>query len=253
MRFLTRPYLALMICCASLFAIPLFAWGIHWSWNANDQSALLWWFYLLTQTVSKPFGFITSALMLFVLIYTLNIRRGEWLKFALVMLLPVIVGQVAVSEIKKTNQEPRPYVVWLSQTDTEIDRHFYQDAPVQRQQLITQRLVNNTQIPDWQKQHWLQQVDPAFPSGHTIFAATWALMAVALLVARGRWLLASVVVIWAYGVIISRLALGMHWPGDLFTSIMIALYLSLPAVWWWLRWRSAGLNASATAGPSSRR
>ena len=127
MRFLTRPYLALMICCASLFAIPLFAWGIHWSWNAKDQSALLWWFYLLTQTVSKPFGFITSALMLFVLIYTLNIRRGEWLKVAQVMLLPVIVGQVAVSASKKSNQETRPYEVWLSQMDTEIARHSSQE------------------------------------------------------------------------------------------------------------------------------
>lgn len=238
MRFLRNPYIALAICCALFFSIPLFAWGVHWSWNANDQSSLLVWFYLLTQTVSRPFGIITSGILLFVLMYALNIRKGEWLKFMLVVLLPVIVGQLAVSEIKKTNQEPRPFVVWLSQTDSEIDRHFFQVNAAQRQQLITQHLANNRQIPDWQKQHWLQQVDSAFPSGHTVFAATWGLLAAALLMARRRWLLASVIVLWASGVIVSRLALGMHWPGDLFTSIMIALYLSLPALWWWLRPRA---------------
>lgn len=240
-RFLRNPYIVLALCCALFFAIPLCAWGMNWTWNANDQSRFLIGFYYLTQTVSRPYGIVTSGLLLFVLIYTLKIRKEEWLKFSLILLLPVIMGQLVVGELKKTNHEPRPYVVWLSQTDSEIDRHFYLVDPAQRQQLILQRLANDSQIPDWQKQHWLNQVDSAFPSGHTVFAATWALLAVALLAARGKRLLAVVITVWAFGVITSRLALGMHWPGDLFTSIMIALYLSLPALWWWLRKRSPGI------------
>ncbi len=232
MQLLRKPLFLLLLISGMLFCIPLLAWVLHWQWHANAQSSLLWGFYLFTQTVSRPFGYITSLVLLIMMFYSLGIPRIQWGKFALALLLPVIIGQLAINVIKQHNQEPRPYVVWLSQTDRQADQHFYQLDVAQRQQLIKRDLASNGAIPAWQQQHWLAQTDPAFPSGHTIFAATWALMAVSLLLARGKWLLSTVIVLWAAGVIISRLALGMHWPGDVFVSIMLALYLSMPSVYW---------------------
>lgn len=234
-RIIRNPYLLLIVCCAVLLGIPLTAWMLHWNWNASQQSAGLFGFYLLTQTVSRPYGMIIAALLVGALIYALRIRKAEWFKYAVVLLLPIILGQLAVNMIKRTTPEPRPYIVWLSQTDSEIDRHFYQVDSAERQAMLNKRLESISVIPQWQKQHWLNQTDSAFPSGHTVFAATWALMAVSLLLARGKRLLATIIMLWAMGVIISRLLLGMHWPGDLFTSIMIAFYLSLPAVYFLCR------------------
>ncbi|MRT42976.1 phosphatase PAP2 family protein [Enterobacteriaceae bacterium RIT702] len=230
-RIISNPYLLLIACCAVLFCIPLSTWVLHWNWNASQQSAGLFGFYLLTQTVSRPYGMITAALLVGALIYALRIRKAEWFKYAVVLLLPIILGQLAVNVIKRTTPEPRPYIVWLSQTDNEIDRHFYQVDSAKRQAMLSKRLESISVIPQWEKQHWLKQTDSAFPSGHTVFAATWAMMAVSLLLARGKRLLATIIMLWAMGVMISRLLLGMHWPGDLFTSIMIAFYLSLPAVY----------------------
>lgn len=67
----------------------------------------------------------------------------------------------------------------------------------------------------------------AFPSGHTIFAATWLMLVVGFVhLLSVRSLTAKVLVsftsLWAVFMLISRLRFGMHYPIDLFISTLIA-------------------------------
>lgn len=214
-----------------LLIIPAVAWVIHWRWNADSQWSFLWLFYLLTQTVTRPYGILTSLIILSALLWALNIARRDVLRVALIVILPVIIGQFAVGQIKQLTQEPRPYVVWLKQREPQLMQRFYQVDRDKRGQLIATALAQDTRIAGWQKQHWQTQTDYAFPSGHTVFAATWALMVAAIMFSRRRVLLPALVMIWAAGVVASRLLLGVHWPGDLVVSLLMAFGLSLPAAY----------------------
>lgn len=64
----------------------------------------------------------------------------------------------------------------------------------------------------------------AFPSGHTMFAASWALLGVGLLWPRRRTLTIAILLVWATGVMGSRMLLGMHWPRDLVVATLIRGY-----------------------------
>ena len=65
----------------------------------------------------------------------------------------------------------------------------------------------------------------AFPSGHTMFAASWALLGVGLLWPRRRTLTIAILLVWATGVMGSRMLLGMHWPRDLVVATLISWVL----------------------------
>lgn len=78
--------------------------------------------------------------------------------------------------------------------------------------------------------HWAKESTWSFPSGHSIFAAAWALLGVGVLWPRKRFLAAFILTAWAAGVLVSRLFLGMHWPVDLLASIGLAFILTRPSV-----------------------
>jgi phosphatidylglycerophosphatase B len=96
---------------------------------------------------------------------------------------------------------------------------------------VRNALINNTQLPDWLKQHWEFETGYAFPSGHTMFAASWALLGIGLLWPRRRIVTVVILVAWAVGVMGSRLVLGMHWPQDLITATAISWALVTLATW----------------------
>ena len=64
-----------------------------------------------------------------------------------------------------------------------------------------------------------------------MFAASWALLAVGLLWPRRRTLTIVFLLIWATGVMGSRLLLGMHWPRDLVVATLISWLLVTLATW----------------------
>ena len=54
-----------------------------------------------------------------------------------------------------------------------------------------------------------------------MFAASWALLGVGLLWPRRRTLTIAILLVWATGVMGSRMLLGMHWPRDLVVATLI--------------------------------
>ncbi|MDA4825234.1 phosphatase PAP2 family protein, partial [Enterobacter kobei] len=50
------------------------------------------------------------------------------------------------------------------------------------------QLAEQQDIPTFLRKHWQKETGFAFPSGHTMFAASWALLGVGLLWPRRRTL-----------------------------------------------------------------
>ena len=53
---------------------------------------------------------------------------------------------------------------------------------------MKEQLAEEKNIPQYLRSHWQKETGFAFPSGHTMFAASWALLAVGLLWPRRRTL-----------------------------------------------------------------
>lgn len=64
-----------------------------------------------------------------------------------------------------------------------------------------------------------------------MFAASWALLGIGLLWPRRRTVTIVVLLVWATGVMGSRLLLGMHWPRDLVVATLISWLLITCATW----------------------
>lgn len=225
-----KIFIGMGICLAVLLAVPGIAWMTGWQWNPDAPSRLLTFFYFLTQTVSNPFGIITALFLLGALLWRLKPAKTLVWRCALLIIAPILLGQVSVGVLKRAVQEPRPFVAWLSHNQPAEIHRFYSLDTSQRSRMVLDGLKDHTAIPVWQKAHWAEQASYSFPSGHSIFAAAWAMLGVGLLWPRRRFIGATVLIAWAAGVLASRLLLGMHWPVDLLGSIGLALILTYPSI-----------------------
>ena len=135
-------------------------------------------------------------------------------------------------------KEPRPYVLVLEQKRGIKPETCYLQHRKQRSQLVNEAVADNTQLPGWLKRHWAFETGFSFPSGHTMFAASWALLGVGLLWPRRRYVTIVLLLSWATLVMGSRLVLGMHWPQDLIVSTLLSwLFITLAT---WLAQRFCG-------------
>ena len=143
----------------------------------------------------------------------------------------ILMGQGVKSWIKDKVQEPRPFVIWLEKTHHIPVDEFYTLKRAERGNLVKEQLAEEKNIPQYLRSHWQKETGFAFPSGHTMFAASWALLAVGLLWPRRRTLTIAILLVWATGVMGSRLLLGMHWPRDLVVATLISWALVAVATW----------------------
>jgi phosphatidylglycerophosphatase B len=54
---------------------------------------------------------------------------------------------------------------------------FYALKRKERAKLVHEQLAQAQDIPPFLRKHWQKETGFAFPSGHTMFAASWALLA----------------------------------------------------------------------------
>ena len=64
---------------------------------------------------------------------------------------------------------------------------------------MKEQLAEEKNIPQYLRSHWQKETGFAFPSGHTMFAASWALLAVGLLWPRRRTLTIAILLVWGNG------------------------------------------------------
>ena len=214
-----------------LLIMPVTVWVSGWNWQPGHN---VWWLktlYWITETVTQPWGIITHVALCVWFLWCLRFRLKAAIMLFAILAAAILVGQGMKSWVKDRVQEPRPFVVWLEKTHHIPVDEFYTLNRKDRGHLVKEQLVEQQDIPTFLRKHWQKETGFAFPSGHTMFAASWALLAVGLLWPRRRTLTIVFLLIWATGVMGSRLLLGMHWPRDLVVATLISWLLVTLATW----------------------
>ncbi|KQN55780.1 phosphatidylglycerophosphatase B [Erwinia sp. Leaf53] len=214
-----------------LLLLPLAVMVSGWRWQPVEMGLghqILFWF---TETVTRPWGTLTSAILCGWFLWCLRFRLKPAVFLLAIIVGAILLGQYTKGVIKEQVREPRPYVLWLEQQRGVNPETFYQQHRKQRSQLVSEAVAEDKQLPGWLKRHWAFETGFAFPSGHTMFAASWALLGVGLLWPRRRYVTIIVLLVWASLVMGSRLALGMHWPRDLIVATLFSWLFVTLATW----------------------
>ncbi|MBM0492166.1 phosphatase PAP2 family protein [Aeromonas jandaei] len=197
------------------------------------QSGWLWWPYALTRMVDIPGIGISAALLLLLTRQKLHLDRSSLLALAGALLVLLAGDWLIKSIIKHLTEEPRPYLLWLeSQSLIPAIKSFYAASTDVRSEQVhaaSQLLA----LPQWLGNHWQKEVNYAFPSGHSIAAMSLAQFFGLIWLARAPacvWLLP----LWALGIGLSRMVIGMHWPTDVLASAILGSITALLAARWWL-------------------
>lgn len=213
-----------------LLIMPLAVWLSGWQWQPGGNETLLRIVYFVSQSAN-----VYGAIFLGVLL-TVLLRARPALVLLGILFATVSVGMGVKSLLKEQVREARPYVVWLEETQQITPEQFYEMKRHQRSDWVKTYLAQETRIPAWLRAHWAKETGYAFPSGHSMFAACWALLACVLLWPARRYIALAMIMLWAVGVMGSRLLLGMHWPQDLAMSVLIAAMIVVPGCWLIRRW-----------------
>lgn len=159
---------------ALLLIMPLAVWVSGWQWQPGHQ---VWWLktlFWITETVTKPWGVITHVILCGWFLWCLRFRLRAAIMLFAILGGAIIVGQGVKSWVKERVQEPRPFVVWLEKTHHIPVDEFYTLKRTERGHLVKEQLAGQQNIPVFLRQHWQKETGFAFPSGHTMFAASWA-------------------------------------------------------------------------------
>lgn len=213
---------------AIFLVIPLVIIAINWHWQPESLNNTSKFFFVITETASFPWAIITSFVLFILFCLLLNIKTTKKIVLIGILLVgAILTGQMIKAVIKSQTAESRPYVLWMNKQYQLSDDKFYSLAKLEKKQLIDQLLTNSNMIPTWLRQHWQNETGYSFPSGHTLFAVTWAFLAVTLLGFKRHYIVVYMLIIWALLIEISRLCLGMHSPIDLLCGILVAWIISL--------------------------
>lgn len=218
-----------------MLLIPVITWLANWHWSIAiyyPDFGVDYLLFLLTETGSTPYAFITSTVFILVLVrFTRQYYSPILVIF--VCVLSITLTQAIKSSMKSTFKEPRPFVSALFPNKTD---EFYQLPRKQRSNLVLAQSENKTHFVTT---HHAKEVGYSFPSGHTIFAVSWLLLFVGFCVnipSQGVIFLQIFATIWAALMLVSRLRLGMHYPIDLFASTLIAWGIHLIIFLWIVPW-----------------
>lgn len=214
-----------------LLIMPVTVWLSAWTWQPGHGS---WWLkslFWVTETVTQPWGIITHVVLCGWFLWCLRFRLKAALMLFAILSAAILAGQGVKSWVKEQVQEPRPFVIWLEKKHNIPVHEFYRLKRKDRSHLVKEQLAEQQDIPEFVRKHWQKETGFAFPSGHTMFAVSWGLLAVGLLWPRRRTLTIAILLVWATGVMGSRLLLGMHWPRDLVVATLISWLLVILACW----------------------
>lgn len=214
-----------------LLIMPAAVWISGWQWQPGTNSGWLKALYWITETVTQPWGIITHTLLCGWFLWCLRFRLRAAIMLFAILAGVILIGQGLKSWVKDQVQEPRPFVVWLEKTHHVPVNDFYNLKRKERGELVKEQLTEQQAVPTFLRKHWQKETGFAFPSGHTMFAASWALLGVGLLWPRRRTITIAVLLVWATGVMGSRLLLGMHWPRDLVVATLMSWLLITCATW----------------------
>lgn len=220
----------LLATTALLLTVPLVFWLTGWRWQTTTPGNYP--LYLITQTAGK-YGILPISAGLYALLWWTH-RRGEARTLLLVALLAIGSTQVAKILIKPLIAEPRPYIVAMADAEPSRIHAFYALPRSERRAYVTHYYANSA-TPSYLTAHRASETGYSFPSGHSLFAASWALLFAGIIgyANRRRRFVSTTVTLWAMLVMASRVTLGLHYPIDLAGAILIACTIILPLLYAW--------------------
>lgn len=163
---------------AILLIMPLAVWVSGWVWQPGQNATWLKTLYWVTETVTQPWGIITHVILCGWFLWCLRFRLRAALMLFAILGGAIVIGQGVKSWVKDHVQEPRPFVVWLEKAHHVPVDEFYNLKRKDRGALVKEQLSEQEDIPKFLRKHWQKETGFAFPSGHTMFAASWALLGV---------------------------------------------------------------------------
>ncbi|PPI88156.1 phosphatidylglycerophosphatase B [Candidatus Pantoea edessiphila] len=208
-----------------LSIMPLTFWLSEWHWNPCKNDINLLWLFIIMQTVNSPWVILTNVLLSILMFKCLPSKANVLLILIFIINITIVAGQQIKSFIKYNTKEPRPYVIWLESNYGINSQKFYQLKIEERRKKIVDLNISNKTVPIWLKQHWIHETDFSFPSGHTIFVSSWALLVMYFLWPYRYYKTILIVLIWAYIIMASRLLFGMHWVQDLVVANILSWIL----------------------------
>lgn len=215
-----------------LAILPLLYLVNCWRWSPPENYNWLKILYNNTQTVSYPWCLLTSILLLGWFIWCLRLDMKSAFVLAILLASSLVIGQILKEIIKSHVQEERPFMIWLYKQKN-IDKIEFCSIhrEIKNHSLAEGDIINNHFIPNWIRNYWCHEKKFSFPSGHTIFAAIWALLAAGILWPLRCFFSSIIIITWAIGVITSRMTLGMHWPLDIIIGVVIAWIIATITCW----------------------
>ncbi|HBO37666.1 MAG TPA: hypothetical protein DD638_03280 [Pasteurellaceae bacterium] len=210
-----------------LCLVPFFVWIFKWQWQGDSALTHFDYFlYWLTETGSSPYALITCGVFALLFLAVIPTRK-QWMLAVGIMAFSTVLTQGVKSGLKTVFAEPRPYIEKMAEKSEIPPESFYGQTRKQRGLMVSKFYAGRAETPDWLVHHRENETGYSFPSGHTIFGASWLLLAVGFTQIFGyrtlkARLLVGGIALWALLMLISRLRLGMHNPIDLLTSTLIA-------------------------------
>lgn len=107
-----------------LLIMPVAVGLSGWQWQPGESNTFLKILFWMTETVTRPWGMLTSLVLSAWVMWCLRFRLKPALLLLLIMNATILAGQYTKSFIKEQVQEPRPYVVWLEKTHGLDDKTF---------------------------------------------------------------------------------------------------------------------------------
>ncbi|EKT63737.1 phosphatidylglycerophosphatase B [Providencia burhodogranariea] len=226
---MNKTIYVILSCAILLMLPPVILLTTGWNWSPSQDVQSIKWLFWLTETAGLPYSIITSVILLGITLYVCRPETKIIVKWVVIIICCILVGQGLKGIIKNSVKEPRPYVVWLEKEYGIANLDFYDLNRKERVELIKNTVKHSDQIPPWQRKHWQAETGYSFPSGHVLFAAGWALLLIGLFWQRRQYALVVIMVIWSECIVFSRILLGMHWPVDVIVSITISAILAIAA------------------------
>ncbi|WP_456295052.1 phosphatase PAP2 family protein [Vibrio sp. AK197] len=193
-----------------------------------------WIISTITDSAGQRGLWLTIVILSALSLYKQPLNRTEIFKYIVQFTVIFMIAYFGKNVLKELLESPRPYTELLThELLLPNPGHFYKLGS--SQQLATLDQVVD-KVSEWRLRHWYQEMNYSLPSGHTVFAALCLAFFGAIFVRQQRFILASVVVLWATLAAYSRIWLGMHRPEDLYAGIVFvaAVVTFTPNVGEWL-------------------
>lgn len=208
-----------IFCSVFLCSIPCIFLLSAWQWHSTmPEPSVNPTILFITETGSLPYAVLTGIIFACLLLWQ-NRSPLPLKALRLLIILSIAITQIEQNALKHVFKLPRPYIAAINAEQQRSNTAFYALPKAQQMQIVRDWHLAK-QHSAFLTEHRVKEIAYRFPSGHSIFSASWALLFAFF--CASRWL-SALVILWSALVMASRVWLGMHLPIDLLAGVSLAI------------------------------